>query len=303
MRTHSNARKRLGGPGGHDGVCRNHQVPPGRRTPLVGLSVRQTSSAALLAGPLAVPLLHSLSLPKSAAASAAAAIEGVLMNASAMVSARPGGRNANPFPVGSPPPSGYVEWHQWGRLSIASACVRSSARLAGYGAFRKSAARMRPRRDAAAHRPTAAPDRWRLGTMAMGSTARLRGALPYAIERWYNRSHQVQVVSSIENVQPEGGAEPRHEYHLSVSGLKNGAVRIYRVSDSRARWALRVFRFEGWFEDNHVPGGLVRNHWRPIADPLVGQVCVCVDTEPAIREMKGDYVWRGAPDTGDLQLT
>ncbi len=116
---------------------------------------------------------------------------------------------------------------------------------------------------------------------------------PYAIERWYNRGHEVQVMSSIENVQPEANVEARHEYHLSVSGVKFGANRIYRVSDSRARWAMREFRFDEFFEDNHVPGGLVRNYWRPVADPLVGQVCVCVEREPTMREMQGDYIWRG----------
>jgi hypothetical protein len=117
---------------------------------------------------------------------------------------------------------------------------------------------------------------------------------PYAIERWYNRGQEMQVLSAVEVVKPEGAAA-RPEFHISVSGLEHQALVPYRCSDSRARWALKAFGFEGWLEDNHVPGGLARNFWRPVADPLVGEVCPCVATEPAIREMQGDYVWRGVP--------
>lgn len=116
---------------------------------------------------------------------------------------------------------------------------------------------------------------------------------PYAIERWYNRGQEVQVMSAIEMILPEGAREGRPEYHISVSGLRHGAPDFYRCSDSRARWALKQFGLEGWFEDNHVPGGRVRNYWRPVADPVVGEVCPCVDEEPAMLEMKGDYIWRG----------
>jgi len=120
-------------------------------------------------------------------------------------------------------------------------------------------------------------------------------AKPYAIERWYNRGQETQVFSAVEVILPEGARETRPEYHVSVSGLKHGAAENYRCSDSRARWVLKEFGLDGWFEDNHVPHGLVRNFWRPVADPLVGDVCSCVESEPAVREMKGDYVWRDAP--------
>ena len=33
------------------------------------------------------------------------------------------------------------------------------------------------------------------------------------------------------------------------------------------------FGVEGALEDNHVPGGLVRNFWRPVADHLEGREC------------------------------
>lgn len=118
---------------------------------------------------------------------------------------------------------------------------------------------------------------------------------PYAIEGWYNRGQEVQVLSAVERVQPEGPSAPRLEYHISVSGYSYEKAKVYRCSASRARWALREFGFDDHFEDNHVPHGIVRNFWRPVAEDLVGQVCPCVDGEPAMREMQGDYVWRGAP--------
>ena len=120
-------------------------------------------------------------------------------------------------------------------------------------------------------------------------------AKPYAIERWYNRGQETQVLSAVEVILPEGARETRPEYHVSVSGLKHGATKNYRCRDSRARWVLKEFGLDSWFEDNHVPHGLVRNFWRPVADPQVGDVCSCVESEPAVREMKGDYVWRDAP--------
>lgn len=113
----------------------------------------------------------------------------------------------------------------------------------------------------------------------------------YAIERWYNRGQEVQVLSSVEVVGGEG-REPRAEFHVSVSGLAFMAEKNYRCSNSRARWAVRQFGFEGYEEDNHVAGGLVRNFWRPIADPLAGQECPCKESEPRIIEGKGDYEWR-----------
>lgn len=122
---------------------------------------------------------------------------------------------------------------------------------------------------------------------------------PYAIERWYNRGEETQILTAIEIILPEGSTETRPEYHVSISGLKYGASKNYRCSDSRARWILKQFGLDGWFEDNHVPDGLVRNYWRPVAEPKVGEICACVEHEPAMREMQGDYVWRGAPDNGD----
>lgn len=118
---------------------------------------------------------------------------------------------------------------------------------------------------------------------------------PYAIEKYYNRGQELQVITAIEVVLPDSEIvlEGRPEYHVSVSGLKWMADRIYRVSDSRARWAMKQFGYADFTEDNHVPDGLVRNFWRPIDQRYVGEICKCVEREPAIRTMKGDYVWRG----------
>lgn len=122
---------------------------------------------------------------------------------------------------------------------------------------------------------------------------RPQGRAPYVIERYYNRGEELQVMTAIERVDPEDGGEPRLEYHLSVSGVKYRAPRPYRVSDSRGRFACKCFGFEGYTEDNHAPHGKVRNYWRPVEDRLQGIECPCLDTEPAMREMQGDYIWRG----------
>jgi hypothetical protein len=119
------------------------------------------------------------------------------------------------------------------------------------------------------------------------------GSKPYVLERYYNRGQELQVMTSIEVVEQDDHSPPRPEYHLSVSGLKHLAALPHRVCESTARWALKQFGFDGFTEDNHAPHGLVRNYWRPVADQFAGQVCACVKDEPTIKEMQGDYVWRG----------
>lgn len=66
-----------------------------------------------------------------------------------------------------------------------------------------------------------------------------------------------------------------------------------RCTSADALWVLAEFDLLDAKEDNHVPGGKVRNWWRPVADHLSGYECPCTDEEPAVRENKGDYVWRG----------
>ncbi|HZF28716.1 MAG TPA: hypothetical protein VE907_06345 [Gammaproteobacteria bacterium] len=117
----------------------------------------------------------------------------------------------------------------------------------------------------------------------------------YVIEKYYNRGQELQVITAIEMVEPDDlVVRPRRaEFHVSVSGLKWMAPAPYRVSDSRARWAMKQFGYAGYTEDNHVPGGIARNYWRPVDDHFQGEVCKCLEREPTMREMKGDYVWRG----------
>lgn len=82
------------------------------------------------------------------------------------------------------------------------------------------------------------------------------------------------------------------EYHLSISHpVSPGVAR--RCDRNAARWVLRQFGLDGAKEDNHVPGGQVRNYWRPVADAMVGRECPCVEDEPMIVEDRGDFVWRG----------
>ena len=79
---------------------------------------------------------------------------------------------------------------------------------------------------------------------------------------------------------------------LSIS-RQHRTLGTRRCSSTEARWVLVQFGVEGALEDNRVPGGLVRNFWRPVADHLVGRDCLCV-ADDAIREDKGDFVWRAA---------
>lgn len=119
----------------------------------------------------------------------------------------------------------------------------------------------------------------------------------YAAERWFNRAHEIQVISSIEGVRQDNGSK-RFEYHLSVTACTWPDFKVMRCNDQTARWAMVQFNFTDYVEDNHVPGGKTRNYWRPIAqnqDPS----CHCFETEPKIVEDKGDYIWRHAPPSDD----
>lgn len=103
---------------------------------------------------------------------------------------------------------------------------------------------------------------------------------------WPTRAFQYKelcVISAVEVPDREIG----FEYHISIS--KNG---MQRCDSNAAKWVLKQFSLDGWEEDNHVPYGIVRNFWRPVAENLVGMECKCKEEEPAIVEDKGDYVWR-----------
>lgn len=115
--------------------------------------------------------------------------------------------------------------------------------------------------------------------------------LGFAGAQFYHRAACLMVISAVEVAQDADGIDRGPEYHLSIS--KRLPMRTVRCSSSDARQVLRDFGLDGAEEDNHVPNGIVRNFWRPVADRFVGLECACKDAEPAIVEDKGDYTWRG----------
>lgn len=111
--------------------------------------------------------------------------------------------------------------------------------------------------------------------------------------RAFIHKSNLAVISAVE-VASEPGMDKGFEYHISISKqlpTRIGTVQA-RCDSNEAKWVLDQFGLEGAEEDNHVPNGLVRNFWRPVADRLVGLECPCKEEEPAIREDKGDFVWR-----------
>jgi hypothetical protein len=112
------------------------------------------------------------------------------------------------------------------------------------------------------------------------------------VARVFMHKTHVAVISAVE-VAADGKIDKGPEYHLSISRQTPMGPR--RCTSETARWVLKQFGLDGAEEDNHVPNGVVRNFWRPVADPLVGLECECKEEEPAIIEDKGDFVWRPAP--------
>lgn len=119
-------------------------------------------------------------------------------------------------------------------------------------------------------------------------------AMGYPVEPWYHAEHMIFVLSAVEvATTPKGEEDLGPEYHLSMSrAFRSGPERLSRDA---ARWVLKQFGMEDATEDNHVPHGKVRNWWLPVAEKFAGYECPCVDSEPAIKEDKGDFIWRGAP--------
>lgn len=113
-------------------------------------------------------------------------------------------------------------------------------------------------------------------------------AAGYPYEVWAHDTHGLGVISAVEVAAEHVGQAPLGPaYHLSVSAFGQ------RCSSGDALWVLGQFDLIDAKEDNHVPNGKVRNFWRYVADHLSGHQCGCVDAEPAMREDRGDYVWRG----------
>lgn len=115
---------------------------------------------------------------------------------------------------------------------------------------------------------------------------------PHPLRAYLFPPENIFVIIAVEYI--NDGKVDGPEYHLSISHPVSPGV-SRRCDRNAARWVLREFGLEGAKEDNHVPGGQVRNYWRPVADKLVGRECLCVEDEPAIVEDKGDFTWRAAP--------
>ncbi len=111
--------------------------------------------------------------------------------------------------------------------------------------------------------------------------------LGYPAEAWEHPRSGLFALSAVEVAHEPGKPSLGPEYHLSIS--LNGS----RCPAGDALFVLHAFGLTDAKEDNHVPGGFVRNFWRPVADNLSGYECTCVADEPAIREDNGDFVWRG----------
>ena len=117
----------------------------------------------------------------------------------------------------------------------------------------------------------------------------------YPVEAWYHRLNRLSVLSSVEGAIERVGHSVGPEYHISVSSRGLLAGRLERALSYEAKWVLAQFGLDGAREDNHVPHGVVRNFWRPVAESFVGRECPCVATEVEIRENKGDFIWRPVP--------
>ncbi len=113
--------------------------------------------------------------------------------------------------------------------------------------------------------------------------------LGYAGRRFRHPARGLNVISAVEVATDPGEPDKGPEYHISIS--RDGK----RCSSSDAKQVLADFEIDGAEEDNHVPNGVVRNFWRPVAEHLIGLECPCKASEPLMAEDKGDFVWRGTP--------
>lgn len=142
-----------------------------------------------------------------------------------------------------------------------------------------------------------ASNRWFERPFSAAELAQLRrqhGTGDYPLERWLEYGSDITVLSAVEVAVDKDGHSNGPEYHLSISRATwpNGRYTPSRVDTNMAKWVLAEFGLDGAEEDNHVPHGVVRNFWRPVASGLVGKECPCKAEEVVIKEMKGDFVWR-----------
>lgn len=116
----------------------------------------------------------------------------------------------------------------------------------------------------------------------------------YDAELWMYSDGKVvfSVISAVEVATDKDGKSNGPEYHVSIARqTPSGPARCSSVD---AAWVLEQFRLEGSEEDNHVEHGVVRNFWRPVAEPLIGRECECKASEPRVIEDRGDFVSRPA---------
>ena len=118
-------------------------------------------------------------------------------------------------------------------------------------------------------------------------------SMGYPCHLWICRGRSVSVISALEVAKDKDGIERGPEYHISIA--KQTPAGPTRVSAAEAKEVLYEFAplLDGWEEDNHVPGGVVRNFWRPVADRMVGLECACKGTEALVIE--GDFESRPLP--------
>lgn len=116
-----------------------------------------------------------------------------------------------------------------------------------------------------------------------------RFSMGYPARMYFHVRTCIAVISAVE-VADDGKIDKGPEYHISISKQTIAGPR--RCDSNDSKWVLDQFGMDGAEEDNHVPHGVVRNFWRPVASGLVGLECECKAEEPAIREDKGDFVWR-----------
>jgi len=115
-------------------------------------------------------------------------------------------------------------------------------------------------------------------------------SLGYDCDAWQYKD--ICVFSAVEVAKDADNIERGPEYHISISlHTQHGPV---RCDSNTAKWVIDQFDCDGAEEDNHVPNGVVRNFWLPVNQNLIGMECTCKDKEPAIKENKGDYIWRHA---------
>lgn len=114
-------------------------------------------------------------------------------------------------------------------------------------------------------------------------------SLGYECEAWQYKD--IVVFSAVEVAKDADNINRGPEYHISISMNVNYIPE--RCDSNTAQWVLNQFHCDDAKEDNHVPHGIVRNFWLPVAENLIGLDCSCKEEEAAIKEDKGDYIWRG----------